>query len=385
MTGPAAPVPADAPYTVLVHIPNNEPSQLSHVGRVEITLSGAAATVTSAQSSSPFWTCDFSAGTSGSCQDKEKSAHDTVLTLTVLPTTGGTVTINTTSFHPVGHRVGPDDILKTTVLTPPPAPTGLAPDHGPSAGGGRVTITGRHLTGATAVDFGGVAATAFTVDSDTRITATVPAGKATGKAEVTVTTAGGTGSPGQYTYDVPTPGGYTFAKSAAPASGSTVRVGDRVTYTVTVRQHGDGAVTGARVVDDLSGVLDDAVLGADVAAGSGTVAVRNGKLTWNGDLPVGGSTTITYSVTVKNGGDRRLSGAVSAPDDARGTCDDGKSCATEHTVRGASAPSEVPRPSDELADTGATVLGTTAAGGALLALGGLSLALGRRLGQRPRA
>jgi hypothetical protein len=47
-----------------------------------------------------------------------------------------------------------------------------------------VTITGTNLTGATSVKFNGVAATTFSVDSATQITATVPAGATTGKIEV---------------------------------------------------------------------------------------------------------------------------------------------------------------------------------------------------------
>ena len=45
-------------------------------------------------------------------------------------------------------------------------------------------ILGDNLTGTTKVSFNGISA-AFTVDSDTEITATVPAGAATGMIEVT--------------------------------------------------------------------------------------------------------------------------------------------------------------------------------------------------------
>ncbi|MCU1300582.1 MAG: 3-carboxymuconate cyclase [Candidatus Sulfotelmatobacter sp.] len=62
----------------------------------------------------------------------------------------------------------------------------------PSSGsvGTPVTITGTSFTGATVVTFGGVKATTFSVDSNTQITATVPAGAKTGK--IQVTTPGGT-------------------------------------------------------------------------------------------------------------------------------------------------------------------------------------------------
>ncbi|MCP2638169.1 DUF11 domain-containing protein, partial [Microbacterium sp. HD4P20] len=93
-------------------------------------------------------------------------------------------------------------------------------------------------------------------------------------------------------------GGYVYAKTADPASGATVRAGDTVTYTVTVTQRGEGAVTDAVVTDDLSGVLDDATWNGDAAASSGTVARAGNTLTWTGDLAVGQTATITYSVDV---------------------------------------------------------------------------------------
>ncbi|MDF3029743.1 MAG: repeat containing protein [Moraxellaceae bacterium] len=68
-----------------------------------------------------------------------------------------------------------------------PAITAVTPATGSPAGGNDVTIYGTDFTGATQVTFGGVPATAFTVDSATRITATVPAGTV-GRADIVVTT-----------------------------------------------------------------------------------------------------------------------------------------------------------------------------------------------------
>jgi len=68
-----------------------------------------------------------------------------------------------------------------------PANLTFAPPNGPV--GTAVTITGTGLTGATKVTFGGIAATVFSVDSSTQITATVPTGAVTGT--IGVTTPGG--------------------------------------------------------------------------------------------------------------------------------------------------------------------------------------------------
>ncbi|MBA3914537.1 MAG: hypothetical protein H0X25_11980 [Acidobacteriales bacterium] len=58
--------------------------------------------------------------------------------------------------------------------------------------GTTVVITGTSFTGATKVSFGGVRDPTYTVDSDSQITATVPAGAKTGR--IQVTTPGGTGT-----------------------------------------------------------------------------------------------------------------------------------------------------------------------------------------------
>ena len=83
-----------------------------------------------------------------------------------------------------------------------PVVTHISPSSGPHAGGTTVTITGTGFTGATAVLFGGTAATHVTVVTSTKITARSPAESA-GVRNVSVVTAGGTSaivSADRYTY-----------------------------------------------------------------------------------------------------------------------------------------------------------------------------------------
>lgn len=107
---------------------------------------------------------------------------------------------------------------------------------------------------------------------------------------------------------------YTTAKSSDPVSGSNVVSGQKVTYTVKVTQSGSGPAS-AVFSDDLSKVLDDATYNNDVSSSIGSAAVSGTKLSWSGTVPVGGSATITYSVTVKSptAGDRVLTNVVSSP------------------------------------------------------------------------
>jgi hypothetical protein len=76
-----------------------------------------------------------------------------------------------------------------------PTISSVAPSSGPT--GTSVLITGQFFTGVTTVRFGTVAAS-FTFNSDTQITATVPAG-VSGSTTITVTTTQGTSSPIAFT------------------------------------------------------------------------------------------------------------------------------------------------------------------------------------------
>ena len=88
--------------------------------------------------------------------------------------------------------VGAYPLVHGDVMLTGPAPvvTSVGPTSGLTTGRTVVTITGKDFTGATAVNFGRMPATSFTVDSDTQITAVSPAGA--GTVDVTVRTRGGT-------------------------------------------------------------------------------------------------------------------------------------------------------------------------------------------------
>lgn len=153
------------------------------------------------------------------------------------PATGVAVSDpNTITCTTPAHAIGVVDIVVTNVtiggsgtgsqlftyLTTPTV-TGLSPSFGPPAGGTSVIITGTSFTGVTgaaSVVFGGNIATTYTVNSNTQITATSPAG--TGTVDVHVTNGAYGQSPAnppndQFTYvcNLPT------VTSVNPASGTT--------------------------------------------------------------------------------------------------------------------------------------------------------------------
>src|SRR5206468_1328667 len=71
----------------------------------------------------------------------------------------------------------------------------------------------------------------------------------------------------------------------------------------------------ARFTDDLTDVLKDSAYNSDVTATTGTPSYTAPNLSWLGPVAAGASTTITYSVTVKNPdtGDHSMLNTVVSP------------------------------------------------------------------------
>lgn len=101
-----------------------------------------------------------------------------------------------------------------------------------------------------------------------------------------------------------------LAKTSGGSTSS--RVGDTVTYTVEATNIGAGDFTTANpavVIDDLSGVLDDAEAPQNITASIGGSPVtapsyQQPLIAWSGALASGESVVITYTVKLKAGGDR---------------------------------------------------------------------------------
>jgi flagellar hook capping protein FlgD/IPT/TIG domain-containing protein/alginate lyase len=148
-------------------------------------------------------------------------------------------------------------------VNPAPAITSFAPSSGPV--GTQVTVQGSRFTGTTAVAFNGVTAS-FTVDSDTRLRATVPASATTGRIGVTSVQGTGTSATSFVVLRPPTLAGFS------PTTGP---VGTRVTLT-------GAGFSGTTAVEFNSTaaqftVLNDSVIEAQVpaAASSGPIRVSN--------------------------------------------------------------------------------------------------------------
>lgn len=114
---------------------------------------------------------------------------------TIVASGTGTVIVTATStanlyVHWNSSACGSSTACRTTKVVALPRVNSFSPASG-CPGVSTVTITGAHLSGATAVTFNGVAAATFSVNSSTSITATVPATATSGP--IAITNANGTG------------------------------------------------------------------------------------------------------------------------------------------------------------------------------------------------
>jgi len=188
--------------------------------------------------------------------DNGPAAGNTLVTITGTNfTTGSTVSVDggpaitpetiagdgeSLTFRTPAHAAGPVPVTVTNSAgttapqtftynaAPVPAPTttGIAPSHGPAAGGTSVTITGTDFTpGSTVSVDGGPAITPDSVAlNGNSLTFTTPA-HAAGTVPVSVTTGNGTSNPQQFTFDpapVPAPTATALAPDNGPTAGGTV-------------------------------------------------------------------------------------------------------------------------------------------------------------------
>ena len=220
----------------------------------------------------------------------------TSITATSPAGTAGTVNVTVTT--PGGtSSIGAGD--QFTYLAPTaPTITSVIPNGGPPRGGTSVTITGTNLTGATAVAFGGAAATQFAVNSAAEITAVSPPGT-TGAVDVTVTT--GNGSSAAIAADH-----FTYASPRATQQGMKL-VGSGFSgaadegYAVALSGDGNTALIGG--YNDSGGVGGFWIF----AHSTGTWTQVGGKLTATGNS---GAANEGWSVALSGDGNTALIGGV---------------------------------------------------------------------------
>jgi hypothetical protein len=152
---------------------------------------------------------------------------------------GNLVMQSSTASASSSSYVYPPMIASTSGGCTVPSITSFAPTNGNS--GTTVTITGTNFTGATAVYFGNTAATSFTVNSATSITAVVGAGAS---GNVSVATSSGTTVLGGFTYvfSLP-PNNFQLAITSATCKGSktgtiTITAQQVLSYSATITYNG---------------------------------------------------------------------------------------------------------------------------------------------------
>jgi hypothetical protein len=218
---------------------------------------------------------------------------DTSITATSPAQAAGTVHVTVTTYSGTSSTSSADQFTYTAAAAP--TVTNVTPNSGMTTGATQVTVVGSGFTGASGVKFGSLAASAFSVNSDSSITAFSPA-EAAGTVDITVTTYSGTSSTGSadsFTYTnvtAPAPA----VTGISPSSGSTAG-GQVVTVTGTNFSGTTGVTFGATAATNVI-VNSDSLLTATAPAGSaGTVDVK--VTTNNGTSSAVAADQYTYLAT----------------------------------------------------------------------------------------
>ena len=184
--------------------------------------------------------------------------------------------------------------MTATLAAPGPCITAFTPTSGPV--GTSVGITGSGFTGATGVRFNGTSA-AFTVDSDTSITAPVPAGATTGPISIVAPSGrGGSSSPFTVTTAV-APTVTSFTPTSGGIGTSVAVTGTSFTGATAVRFNGTSAV--AFTVNSATSIT--ATVPAGATTGPIGVTTPGGTGTSAGSFTVVPAPTVT-SFTPTSGG-----------------------------------------------------------------------------------
>lgn len=238
----------------------------------------------------------------------------------VAATISSVTTTQITAVTPAGAE-GPADVVVTTfgnqsatgagiyTYVSPPTVASVVPIRGPTGGGQTVTIAGANFeAGATAVSFGGAAATGVTVLSPTQLTAVTPP-HAAGVVDVVVQTFGSSSSqatlPGSYRYV--DPAGTADLSLTMSSDVSDAVVGQTVPFTLVLSNAGPQDAGGVRVTD----LLPPGLVFAAAIPSSGTYNPVSGA--WDvGSLASGASATLSILAVVASSADHVNTAEVTA-------------------------------------------------------------------------